>query len=53
VETKNTKKEELRPEEKQKIKHAELFFSDDVKIKFKTQFSNRKILDLISEILNL
>ncbi len=51
VETKNVKREtELRPEELQKIKHAEQFFKGDVKIDFKTQFSNSKIVDLIREI---
>ena len=34
-----------------KIKHAEAFFGGEVKIKFKTQFSNHKILDLIRDIL--
>jgi len=50
VETKNTNEESLRNEEKQKIKHAEKFFGGAVKIKFKTQFSNKKIEDLIREI---
>ncbi|WP_299982205.1 type III restriction-modification system endonuclease [Desulfobacula sp.] len=51
VETKNVDGEvELRKEEKQKIKHAEKFFSGNVKIEFKTQFSNNKIVDLIKEI---
>lgn len=51
VETKNVKGEEtLREEEKQKIKHAVQFFNGTVKIDFKTQFSNNKILDLIKEI---
>jgi len=49
VETKNVdSKDELRKEELQKIKHAEVFFGD--KIRFETQFSNNKILDLIKEI---
>lgn len=48
VETKNVNNEyNLRDEEKQKIKHAEQFFNGNVKIQFKTQFSNNKILDLI------
>ncbi len=51
VETKGLNKESLRDEEKQKIKHAEKFFGGDVKIKFKTQFSNNKIVDLIGEII--
>ncbi|MCG8203332.1 type III restriction-modification system endonuclease [Tenacibaculum finnmarkense genomovar finnmarkense] len=50
VETKNTQEESLREEEKQKIKHAQTFFNDAVKITFKTQFSNKKIIDLISDI---
>jgi type III restriction enzyme len=50
VETKNTFEESLRSEERQKIKHAERFFNDDIKIKFKTQFSNQKIEELFKEI---
>ena len=50
VETKNTNEESLRNEEKQKIRHAEKFFGDTIRIKFKTQFSNRKIEELIKEI---
>jgi len=51
VETKNYPNETgLNEEEKAKIKHAEKFFGDKVKIEFKTQFSNNKILDLIKEI---
>jgi len=54
VETKNVDgKENLREEEKQKIKHAEIFFKGDVKIEFKTQFSNSKIVDLIKDIIEL
>lgn len=51
VEVKGLNKESLRDEEKQKIKHAEKFFGGDVKIEFKTQFSNNKIVDLIGEII--
>jgi len=51
VETKNTNEESLRNEEKQKIRHAEKFFGGDVKIEFKTQFSNNKMVDLIGEIM--
>lgn len=52
VETKNVNNEEgLRDEEKYKIKHAEKFFDGNVKIEFKTQFSNNKIVDLIKEII--
>ncbi len=50
VETKNTSEESLRNEEKQKIRHAEKFFGDTIKIKFRKQFSNKKIEDLIREI---
>ena len=50
VETKNADEESLRNEEKQKIKHAEKFFGDGIKIEFKTQFANDKIVDLIKEI---
>lgn len=51
VETKNMAGEDkLRPEERQKIRHAEQFFGSDVKIEFKTQFSNKKIDALIREI---
>ncbi|BBE31034.1 type III restriction endonuclease EcoPI subunit R [Tepiditoga spiralis] len=49
VETKNTNEESLRNEEIQKIKHAEKFFGDMVQIKFKTQFSNKKMANLIQE----
>ena len=51
VETKNADEESLRNEETQKIKHAEKFFNSDVKIEFKTQFSNNKITSLIQEII--
>ncbi|MCF6279398.1 MAG: type III restriction-modification system endonuclease [Flavobacteriaceae bacterium] len=50
VETKNTSEESLRNEEKQKIKHAEKFFGDTIKIKFRKQFSNKKRENLIREI---
>ena len=50
VETKNTSEESLRNEEKQKIRHAEKFFGDTIKIKFRKQFSNKKIENLIREI---
>ena len=51
VETKNVdNNDDLRKEELQKIKHAEKFFGNKVKIEFKTQFSNKKIKDLIREI---
>ena len=51
VETKNTNEESLRNEEKQKIRHAEKFFGDTIRIKFRKQFSNKKIEDLIREII--
>lgn len=52
VETKNVGNENiLREEERFKIKHAEKFFEDNIEIKFKTQFSNQKIVDLINEIM--
>jgi len=52
VETKNYPNEvELNQDEIFKIKHAESFFDGEVKIKFKTQFSNHQILDLIRDIL--
>lgn len=50
VETKNMDENSLRPEENQKIKHAKKFFGDTPQIKFKTQFSNSKIRDLIQGI---
>lgn len=51
VETKDVNsKDGLRDEEKFKIKHAEKFFDGKVKIEFKTQFTNNKIVDLIKEI---
>lgn len=51
VETKDVNsKDGLRDEEKFKIKHAEKFFDSKVKIEFKTQFSNNKIVDLIKTI---
>lgn len=53
VETKNVNDEKsLREEEKQKIRHAEILFNGSIKIDFKTQFSNNKIVDLIKEIHN-
>lgn len=53
VETKDViGKDGLRDEEKFKIKHAEKFFDGKVKIEFRSQFSNNKIVDLIKEISN-
>lgn len=53
VETKDVgSDDDLREEEKSKIKHAEKFFGGQVKIKFKKQFSNNKIVDLIEETFN-
>ncbi len=52
VETKNLDgTNNLRKEEQQKIKHAEKFFNGELKVEFKTQFSNNKIVDLIGEII--
>jgi type III restriction enzyme len=52
VESKNAPNEEgLRSEEKHKIRHAEKFFNGSVKIEFKKQFSNNKIVDLIKDII--
>lgn len=54
VETKDVGSDDgLREEEKAKIKHAEKFFGGQVKIEFKTQFTNNKIVDLIKEIINI
>ena len=51
VETKDVNdKDRLRDEERYKIKHAEQFFKGKVKIEFRTQLSNRKMVDLIREI---
>jgi len=52
VETKNKDEESLANEEKQKIRHAEKFFGDTVKIQFKTQFEDKEIASLIKEVLN-
>ncbi len=53
VETKNVSNENnLRKEEQQKIKHAEKLFNGDIKIQFKTQFSDKKITSLIKEVYN-
>lgn len=51
VETKNTTEEALREEEKQKIKHAEMFFNNWIKIRFESQFQDEKISDLIKKII--
>lgn len=51
VETKNVNNEsDLTDEEKQKIKHAEKFFGDTIKVKFIKQFNSQKIADIIKEI---
>jgi type III restriction enzyme len=53
VEAKNYPNESgLSQEEIQKIRHAEKFFGGNVKIHFKTQFSNDRIGELIKEILS-
>lgn len=53
VETKNVdKKDSLREEEKRKIKHAETLFnkiSESVQVRFKTQFADDLICDLIKQ----
>lgn len=52
VETKDVNNsEELRQEERFKIQHAEKFFAGKIKIEFRTQFSNKKITELIRTIL--
>jgi type III restriction enzyme len=51
VETKNIHHADgLRDEERFKIKHAERFFADTVKITFKTQFSHNRMIDLIKQM---
>jgi type III restriction enzyme len=51
VETKDVGSDDsLREEEKAKIKHAEKFFGGQIKIEFRKQFNNNKIVDLIKEI---
>ena len=53
IETKNLDKRDLRSVEKQKIKHAEEFFGNNITVTFKTQFSNQKITQLIRVITNI
>ncbi len=50
VETKNAEGESLRPEEKQKIRHAKRFFGNEVNIRFEKQFKGKKMVDLINEV---
>ncbi|MCF8459603.1 MAG: type III restriction-modification system endonuclease [Flavobacteriales bacterium] len=51
VETKDVNSEDaLRDEERFKIKHAEKFFDGKVRIEFRSQFSNNKMVDLIKSI---
>lgn len=51
IETKNYERiNQITEEEQQKIKHAEKFFGGKINIKFTTQFSNEKIVDLINKI---
>lgn len=51
VESKNVEREDqLRTDEKKKIEHAERLFAGKVDIKFKKQFKNNHIKDLIREI---
>ena len=52
VESKNTKTNDyLRDFEKQKMKHAERLFDDNIKIHFKEQFKNDDINNIIEEII--
>jgi type III restriction enzyme len=52
VETKNvTNENTLRSEEISKIKHAEKYFGNTFEVKFRTQFSNDKIYNMINEII--
>ncbi len=52
IETKNVSSmDELRQEERVKIKHAEKLFDGKLNIEFRTQFSGKQMKDLISEIL--
>ncbi len=53
VETKGKDEAMLDAQELQKIRHAEQFFGDSVKIRFKTQFRNKKIEELIREIMQV
>ena len=50
VETKGKEKEGLKEEEKQKIRHAEKFFGDTLKIEFKKQFQGKEMVDLINDV---
>lgn len=52
VETKDISSDDgLREEERAKIRHAEKFFGGEVKIRFRKQFSNNQIADLIRDII--
>ena len=55
VETKDVKAErDLRDEEKQKIKHAEVLFNSfgtDVKVKFKTQLKGESMVGILKEVM--
>lgn len=52
IETKNKEKKDLSNEERNKIKSAEkLFSSDFFNVKFKTQMSNRKMVEIINDII--
>lgn len=50
VETKDTTEDSLREEEEQKIKYAEQFFGNAVKVKFVKQFDNQKIESVIRQV---
>jgi len=52
VETKDKEEKDLSDEEKVKIKMAEKFFNEKVKITFKTQLKNEKIQKIINDLTN-
>lgn len=54
VETKDRQKRALFKDEEQKIKHAEILFNSlagDIKVEFKTQFEDEKIVDILKAVL--
>ena len=55
VETKNKEKRALYNDEKQKIKHAQIFFNNNannIKVKFETQFKSDEIKSVLERVLN-
>ena len=55
VETKNKEKRALYNDEKQKIKHAQIFFNNNannIKVKFETQFKSDEIKSVLERALN-